>query len=393
MSIFVQIVSYRNFDVVQTVRDCIEKSKSRDDLYFGICLQQDDEVPQSLSHERIKVERVPARESLGHGWARSRAQAFYGGQDYTLQIESGCRMAQNWDEELVAALKATGSPKPIITNPANKLNHENNALEYPDVSYKSQAFQFLSETPSFWPVPLKNVIAIQKARNISEHFFFAEGRHCVECPYDPNLYFTELESALTLRSFTLGYDIFHHFKPFVFRNYAPRQMNWNDDHEWWVKDRASKDRFVELYEGRLSEFGLGSERSARDWELYSGVNYRQRLLQKEAITGAEPPCKFHDDAKWEAEYMKDHSIVVSWDSAKVEDSEDYDYWLFAIEDEAGVMIHRQDLRWERDRPLLEKKMSSKKVFFKSVATKRPSKLVIQPFSKSKGAMAQAKFEI
>lgn len=393
MSIFVQIVGYKGFDVLPTVRDCIEKSKDRDSLHFGIVLQQDEEISPVLVHERIKVERVSIAESLGHGWARRKAQAMYGGQDYTLQIDAGCRMAPNWDEGLIQALKMTGSQRPIVTNPSNKFNVEKNELEFPDVSYKSQAFQFFAETPYFWPVALKNIVAMQRARNISDHFFFAEGRHCTECPYDPELYFSEIESALSVRSFTLGYDIFHHFRPFVFRNYSPRTMNWNDDQDWWLKDRRSKERFVDLVEGRLAEFGLGSVRSLREWELYSGVDYKGRRLQKDAISGIEPPCNFQNDEKWESDYMKDHSIVAAWDASKIEDSEDYDYWLFAVEDETGAVIHRQDLRWERDRPLLEKKLAAKKIFFKSVANRKPSKLLIQPFSKSKGALSQVKFDI
>lgn len=393
MSIFVQVVSYRGFDLLPTIRDCIEKAKDRDGLHFGICLQQDEEVPSALLHDRIRLERVPAGESPGHGWARSRAQAMYDGQDFTLQIDSGCRMAQGWDEGLIGSLKATGSPKAIITNPANRLNPETNSLEHLDVSYKSQAYQFLFDVPSFWPVPLKNVVAMQRARCVSDHFFFTEGNHCRECPYDPGLYYTEIESALSLRSFTLGYDLFHHFRPFVFRNYNPRHMNWSNDQGWWEKDLESKSRFAALLSGNSGDFGLGSQRSLRDWELYSGIDYKGRRLHKDALSGAEPPCNFENDAKWEADCLKDHVITASWDVSKVEDSEDYDYWLFAIEDDHGAIMHRQDVRWERERPLLEKKASYRKMFFKAPHGRSPARLLIQPFSKSKGGLAQARFDL
>lgn len=393
MSIFVQMTAYRGFDVVPTVRDCIERAKDRDGLHFGICLQQDEDVPSELSHDRIKVEKASLNESQGHGWARSRAQSLYGGQDYTLQIEAGCRFADGWDEGLIEALKLTGSSKPIVTNPANRLNPENGEREHPTVSYKAQAYQYFLDAPSFWPVPLKNVVAMQRARNVSDHFFFTYGAHCAEVPYDPTMYYSEVEAAVSLRSFTAGYDIFHHFKPFVFRNYAPRPMNWNDDAEWWARDRAGKERFAALVSGSLGEFGLGSVRSARDWELYSGIDYAGRRLQKDTVTGNEPPCKFENDAKWEAEYMKDHAITASWDPSKVEDSDDLDYWFFAVEDAAGGVINRQDLRWERDRPLLEKKANSKKIFFKSIGDKKPTRIAIQPFSKSKGGLTKVTFDL
>jgi len=393
MSTFVQMTAYRGFDVVPTVRDCIEKAKDREGLHFGICLQQDEDVPNELKHERISIERVPVKQSPGHGWARSKAQQFYAGQDYTLQIDAGCRFAEGWDEMLVEALKLTASPKPIITNPANKFDAEKNQREYPEVAYKAQCYQFFSDAPGFWPVAMKNIVAVQRARVISDHFFFAHGSHCVECPYDPELYYSEVEAALTLRSFTLGYDIFHHFRPAVFRNYAPRPMNWNDDPEWWSKDRSSKSRFAALVSGSLGEYGLGSVRSAREFELYSGIDYAGRRVQKDVVSGVEPPCKFVDEKQWESNYMRDHAMVVSWDPSKIEDSEDYDYWLFAIEDSSGSVINRQDLRWERDKALMEKKASSKKIYFKSIGERTPAALVIQPFSKSKGALSKSKFPI
>jgi hypothetical protein len=387
------MTAYRGFDVVPTVKDCIDKSKDRDALHFGLCLQQDEEIPSELNHERITVERVPLGERKGHGFARSRAQRMYAGQDFSFQIDSGCRFAEGWDEQLIQALEIVGSERALITNPANRFNPENGELEHKDVAYKAQVFQFLSNTPAIWPMALKGVVAIQRTRMTCDHNIFSQGRHCTECPHDPDLYYSEIDSAMSLRSFTLGYDLFQHFKPMVFRNYSNRAMNWADDFEWWLKDRSSKARFDDLLAGRLADFGLGSSRTLRDFELFSGIDFPGRRIQRDALTGSEPPCKFEDEAKWEAGYMKDYNIAVSWDPAKVESCEDYDYWLFAVEDSAGNTISRQDLRWERDKDALEKRVSSKKVQFRAQAQAVPSKVAIQPFSKSRGGLAKATFNI
>lgn len=393
MSIFVQMTCYRGFDLLPTVHDCIKKAKDRDSLHFGICLQQDEETPPELGHERIRVERVPLAGREGHGWARSRAQSLYGGQDYTLQIDSGCRFVEGWDEILKEALLLTGSRRPIVTNPANRFNRETGEFEAPNVAYRSQAFQFVSDAPSFWPVPMKNLVASQRARQVCDHFFFTEGRHCVECPYDPGLYYSEFESALTLRSFTLGYDLFHHFRPVVFRDYGVRPMPWGEDAGWWEKDRASKRSFQGLLSGSAGAFGLGGERSLRDFELYSGIDFAGRRLQKDTVSGLEPPCAFHGEERWEAGYMRDYLILAVWDPSRIEDCDDLDYWFFAVEDASGAVINRQDLRWERDRRLLEKREYAKKIFFRSLGSRRPARIAIQPFSKSRGGLARATFAI
>lgn len=393
MSIFVQLVSYRNFDVVPTVRDCIEKAKDRDGLHFGIVLQQDEDTPPELIHDRIKVERVPVKESPGHGWARSRAQSMYGGQDFTLHVESGCRFAEGWDEQAIQALAVVGGDRSIVTNPANRFNPANGELEFRDTAYKLQLYQFYFDVPSFWPVAMKGAVAMQKARSVSDQFLFTQGRHCTECPYDPQIYYSEIESAITLRSYTLGYEIYHHFKPLVFRNYSPRPMNWSDDTDWWLKDKASKARFAALVRGEAAEFGLGTARTPRDFELYSGIDFVGKALQRDAISGGDPPSKYENEESWSAGYMKDHAISVSWNPDLVESCDDYDYWLFTVEDDAGGVITRQDLRWERDKDALEKRVRAKKIFFKASAKMKPSKIGIQPFSKSKGGLNKVMFDI
>ena len=42
MKIFVQIASYRDPELLPTIRDCIDKAKYPENLTFGICLQRDE---------------------------------------------------------------------------------------------------------------------------------------------------------------------------------------------------------------------------------------------------------------------------------------------------------------------------------------------------------------
>jgi hypothetical protein len=231
-----------------------------------------------------------------------------------------------------------------------------------------------------------------RARSLSENFVFSRGAHCLECPYDPEMYFSELEASLTLRSFTLGYDIFNHHVPMVWRNYS-RKMNWEDDPVWWAKDHLSKSRFSSLLSGQAGLYGLGSVRTLRDYELFSGVDFKGRRLQKDCLAGVEPPIRYENDAQWESSYTKDYSITVSWNPDDIEKCDDYDYWYFAVEDDSGNTISRQDLRTDRDAELLGFKKSFKKIFFRSLDNRIPVQLCIWPLSKSKGWLKKSKFEI
>lgn len=394
MSVFVQMTSYRNFDLVPTIRDCIENSADKDNLYFGVCLQQDEEVPPEIDHPRIKVQRVPYKESPGPGWAKSVAQSFYDGQDYVLQVDAGSRFAEKWDEQLIDALKSTKASKPIITNYPNKYNPSNGEKEQPGTSYKNQVHQMIAGVPSTWPFPMKGATSIIPSRWINENFFFAHGRHCTDVKFDPDFYYCEFESALTLRSFCAGYDIFSHYLPMVWRDYSQRPVNWADDPEWWLKDRASQQLLVLLLNNqRPEEFNLSSVRSLRDFELYSGIDFKGSRIQRSTISGDNPPCKYENEEQWNREYLKDNMITVSWDISEIEKCDDYDYWYFAIEDENGVVLNRQDLRQERDSKLLNFQANFKKVYFKTISGVVPKKLCIQPVSKSKGWLKKVKFDI
>lgn len=394
MSIFVHLVSYRNFDVIPTIRDCIEKSSDKDNLHFGVCLQQDESTPHEIIHPRIKVHSVPSGESRGPGWARSMAQSFYEGQDYQMQIVSGSRFAEGWDEKLIAALGQTGSPKPIITNYPNKYNPASGEKELPEIAFRNQIYQMLAGLPVTWPSPMKGVTSMLPSRWVSNDFFFSHGSHCLDVKADPELYYSELESALTLRSFCAGYDVFNHFTPLVWKDYSPRPWNWNDDQEWWLKDRASKARFNNLInEEQKGEYGLSGLRSLRDFELYTGIDFKGKRLQKSTVSGDNPPCKYENDDQWEREYMKDYLITVNWDIDQIERCDDYDYWYFAVEDEFGNIINRQDLRLEQDANSIQFKSNFKKIYFKAMNKAVPAKICIQPFSKSKGGLKKVKFDI
>ena len=91
--------------------------------------------------------------------------------------------------------------------------------------------------------------------------------------------------------------------------------------------------------------------------------------------------------------MKDYNITVSWDENEIEKCDDYDYWYFSVEDAADQTLHRQDLRMEQDADLIAFKRNFKKIAFRVVGNKVPSKICVWPVSKSKGWLKKSKFDL
>lgn len=385
--IFVQIASYRDPELLPTIRDCISKAKNPENLTFGICWQRDETetMEEFLFDSRFRILEYPWNLSSGLCWARSEIQKLWKDEEYTIQLDSHHRFLQNWDEELIEMMKLTGSEKPIITTYAGMYQPKDNKLLNVE-PYKMVASNFTpSGTILFRPHTIPDWEKLNKpipARFISGHYFFTLGIHCKEYKYDPNIYFAGDEISLSIRSYTLGYDLFHPHKTCVWHEYTRegRTKHWTDfslenkergvvDKLWWDMDNESKRRLRHMLQEEnndidLGEYGLGNERTHHDYERYAGISFKNRVLHPDTLRGKNPPI--NDDSDWytliENEYTYELNIPFI---------DDFNFIYIGIEDKEGNVIYRQDLI---------EYVSSLKVRFKSFSL--PYKWVYWPVNKN-----------
>ena len=122
-TIFVQIASYRDPQLIHTLRDMLDKAKYPANLVIAICWQhnKDDEwdtLSEFHNDKRFKIIDINYKDSNGVCWARNAVQQLYNGETYTLQLDSHHRFNNNWDDELIKMLKKLqkdGHKKPLIT--------------------------------------------------------------------------------------------------------------------------------------------------------------------------------------------------------------------------------------------------------------------------------------
>lgn len=409
--IFVQIAAYRDPELVPTIQDCIAKAKYKSDLRFGICWQreeQDESLRDFQGNKAFRVDTIPWHESKGLCWARSRIQGLYDGEHFTLQLDSHHRFAPNWDEHLLKCMELTGSSKPIVTAYAGMYDPETNRKMGKE-PFKMVADRFTpSGTILFRPHAIKNWDKLSspvRARFVSGHFFFTVGKHCQEYKYDPNLYFAGDEISLSIRSFTLGYDLFHPHRTYVWHEYTRkgRVKHW-DDHSvknrdlvgaaWHERDQISKKRLRKMLreednDADIGEYGLGAVRTHRDYELYAGIDFAKRRLHRETVQGLEPPCSYVDDAQWERAFLSDYRLALRWKIEDIEKCEDYHFIYFGIEDASGNVLFRYDA--SSTAPETQLVSDSKEVQFS--ASSAPAKLVIWPVSRSKGWLKKVTYAL
>jgi hypothetical protein len=306
---------------------------------------------------RFKILDYHWSKSKGLCWARSEIQKLWEGEEYTLQLDSHHRFLQDWDTELIEMMKMTGSEKPIITSYAGMYRPSDNQLLNVE-PYKMVASNFTpGGTILFRPHTIENWQNLDKpipARFVSGHFFFTIGKHCEEYKYDPNIYFAGDEISLSIRSFTLGYDLFHPHKTVVWHEYTRegRTKHWTDfntdnlstgvvEKPWWEMDNDSKRRLRHMLQEEdnnidLGEYGLGNVRTHRDYELYAGINFKEKRLHDDTLRGVNPPI--NDETEW---YLRQKQVFEL--ELDIPHTENFSFIYIGIEDKEGTVIHRQDL--------------------------------------------------
>jgi len=360
--IFVQIASYRDPELLPTIRDCIAKAKYPENLTFGICWQRDETetMGEFENDPRFTVLDYHWSKSKGLCWARSEIQKLWKGEEYTLQLDSHHRFLQDWDVELIEMMKLTGSEKPIITAYAGMYRPSDNQLLNVE-PYKMVATNFTpGGTIMFRPHAIEGWETLTKpipSRFVSGHFFFTLGIHCEEYKYDPNIYFAGDEISLSIRSFTLGYDLYHPHKTVIWHEYTRegRTKHWTDfnqenkesgvvEKQWWEMDNESKRRLRHMLQEEdnnidLTIYGLGNVRTHRDYELYAGIDFQRRKLHPDTLKGVFPPI--NDESDWYLVAENDYTYNLYLPNPQ---TDNLSFIYVGIEDIESNVLHRIDLQ-------------------------------------------------
>ena len=358
--IFVQIASYRDPELIPTVQDLLAKADRPADIDICIAWQHGEEenIGAINNHPCVQILDIPWNQSKGLCWARGLIQKEYKDQEYTLQLDSHHRFAKGWDTELIEMMKLTGSPKPIIGSYAGMYSPKDGGTLLNFEPYKMVPSNFTpTGTIMFRPHGIPNWKSLTKpipARFVSGHYFFTIGQHCIDYKYDPNIYFAGDEISLSIRSYTLGYDLFHPHKLLIWHEYTRegRTKHWTDfnetnkktglvDNQWWEMDAASKRRLRHMLQEEdnkidLSVYGLGTVRTHRDYELYAGINFAKRLLHPKALEGVDPPI--NDGSEWHL--LQETEYEYNFDIPAVESMK---FIYIGVEDKDGKVLYRQDL--------------------------------------------------
>jgi hypothetical protein len=301
--IFVHIPAYRDRECQWTLRDMFERARRPDRVFAGVCWQTVPEEDADCFRVRPRAEQVRAvsfhaREARGLGWARAQAQALWQGEEYSLQLDSHMRFADDWDELLLELLAACDSPDPVLTH--YPLGYTPPDTRAPFVRPHVQVIRrFLpSGLLDFSAEAVPEGVAVDRpmpTAAVAGGFIFGAARILRDVPSDPELYFNGEEPNLAVRLWTAGFDLFSPHVDVVYHYYERKDgtRQWNDAARRDPGERQARTfrRLRLLCEpaafspeevAELGHYGLGSHRGLADYEAYAGVSFAARSISRQA---------------------------------------------------------------------------------------------------------------
>lgn len=361
-TILVHIPAYREPELVPTIKDALAMAMYPERIHFGICRQYNpddkfDNVDEFRGDPRFKILDVPYLEAKGLPWARAQINdTLLTDEDYVLQLDSHHRFAKNWDSILIhwhKELEKTHK-KPIIAGYSPMYS------PYTDPDTRTRE-PWLSGFRCFYPFGTiyigpqllegwEKMTKPPHSRFLCGHFDFARSQWAREIRHDPEIYFAGEEINLTVRSFTHGYDFFHPHRIVTWhatmREERDNICKWDDDNRRgirWYDVQMENRRRIRVMLGVEEandiviqpEYGLGTERTVHDYELYAGVDFKRRMVQQYTADNKLAPNPYVGD--WDASLVYSNYFLVNIEKRDFPRPE-YDFILVAFDDEDGKAV-------------------------------------------------------
>lgn len=402
--IFIQIASYRDPQLIPTIKDCLSNAKYPENLVFSVAWQHSlddkwDNLDEFKDDPRFKIVDIDYKESKGACWARNKLQQQYDNEEYTLQLDSHHRFIKDWDEELINMIKQLqdkGHKKPLLTGYVSSFDPDNDPSGRNMIPWKMNFDRFIPEGAVFFlPAAIddyKERTEPLPARFYSAHFCFTLGQFCVEVPHDPEYYFHGEEISIAVRAYTWGYDLFHPHKIVVWHEYTRkgRKKQWDDDPVWVSRNNNCHLRNRKLFEmdGEKKDiffgpYDFGLLRTLEDYERYAGISFKRRAIQKftkDNNLAPNPPLygKEFDDSFLS---IFKHCIDINFGEVP---EKDYEFWVVAFHNEKDETVYRKDADINEITRVLNDSDGYGKIWREFEVENKPKYWVVWPYSTSKG---------
>lgn len=449
-TIFVQIASYRDPQLIPTLDSLLDNASHPENLRIGICWQHGPEeglelfldagfdltgftstpeiakwtgehpiINASYKGATLTIIDVPHLESQGACWARWSIQQLYDSEKYTLQLDSHHRFVEGWDTLCINMLEGLRkkSAKPLLTAYIPSFDPENDPAGRVQQPWKMDFDRFIPEGAVFFiPSTIEDAASRtepMRARFYSAHFAFADGSFAVEVQHDPEYFFHGEEISIAARAFTHGYDLYHPHVLVAWHEYTRknRVKVW-DDHtpearskdttlkkDWLQRNNEChlRNRILFGMDGLdpkridFGKYGFGSVRTLAEYEAYAGISFEYRGVQQFTLDKNEPVYpveKTWTPEEWKNSFVGSHDLHICVHRNDLgEVVDDYDFCYVGAHDENGE-VFRKDLSGAELRQYVTSRDGWINYRFIFLSDRTPTHYTVWPHSASKGWMSK-----
>lgn len=447
-TIFVQIASYRDPQLIPTLHALIDNALHPENLHIGICWQHaddegfdifanagfdpittvDDAGPTGhplfftgYKGATFTIIDVPHTASKGACWARWSIQQLYAEEKYTLQLDSHHRFVPHWDKLCIDMLESLRykSKKPLLTAYIPSFDPENDPAGRDRNPWQMNFDRFIPEGAVFFmPAAIDNHANLtepMRARYYSAHFCFVDGSFATEVQHDPEYFFHGEEISIAARAFTHGYDLYHPHIIVAWHEYTRKNRTkvWDDhttgaksthgiEKDWVERNNECHFRNRTLFsmDGLKHEsinwgkYGFGTERTLRDYEEYAGMDFALRGIQQVVLDKKEPVWpvgRSWTPEEWKASIVGSHDIHICVHTSRFDRTiTDYEFCYVGAHDANGE-IFRKDLTGAEFMSYLKEDWVNYRFIFN--ADRTPTYYTLWPRSISKDWQAKVDVDI
>jgi hypothetical protein len=296
-SIFIQIASYRDFELSKTILSAVNTQSGRHSIHFGVfnLYQKENEI-YIPTLPNLKVIEKEAPEGLGVGKSRNIANSLYDGEDYYLQIDSHTRFKKNWDQFYVNEVKKfqeCGIKKPLLTTYPGSYSYGDNLQEVMNLEETVNIVSFKEHPENFTNSLIPSQLGVAPEgravnRSVSAGSIFTVGSFS-EMDFNDKIVFWGEEILLAAKSFTNGFDLLIPSQQQIFHLYYNhsqevqrngRRHIWKDfPTEWSALDAISKIEVEDILStARVGKDALGTVRTLKEFGDYVGLDFENRTV-------------------------------------------------------------------------------------------------------------------
>ncbi len=298
--IIVEIAAYCDPELLNTVRSAMIQADNPDRVFFAICYQDDDLdiYNELLKMKNCKLTYLTEEQARGSVFARYLCQKMIEDEKYIFQIDAHMRFVKHWDTKLIEELENLNDKKAILSVYPPFCNEQMMALPLDDPTYDKPAQGGMMYTDGFRDPETYfvqcNSLPLEKddPRAYKKNAFLAAGNmftyaeaHKVVI-HDPDMYFYGDEMPMSIRLFTHGWNVYNPGVCYVYHQYERKNQKFPAVTNAMLNENKKLMQLLSIDTNEeLEKYGLGTERSLKEYEEYFGIDFKEKLVYMNAELG------------------------------------------------------------------------------------------------------------